>query len=262
LLIKDVAGEFGDREKVVTEEYGNTPTAEKWGVRRYPVVFVDDVLVARPKDFGFGGEDDTSKGLYVPWREPASQGRFQADLRRFVQMRLTGAHVAGLDLADVRTEVVSADGPAEYPSVALRTIDGRTVESASLAGKVVVVEMWATWCPPCRSTLAWLNTLRARYGDRVTVVAISVDSAEQDVAAMTAGVNANYHVVPGTPEVIARFGEIAAVPKLFIFDRGRRRTHTFYGAPPDLHERVAAAIDGLLRSNPAHTPERGRSVRA
>jgi thiol-disulfide isomerase/thioredoxin len=198
LLIKDVAGEFGERVKVVTEEYGNSPTAEKWGVRRYPVVFVDDVLVARPKDFGFGGEDDTSKGLYVPWRETASQ-------------------------------------------------DGSTIESASLEGKVVVVEMWATWCPPCRSTLAWMNTLKDRYGDRVAVVAIAVDSAEKEVAAMTAEVKANYHVVQGTPEVIARFGEIAAVPKLFVFDRGLRRTHTFYGAPPDLHERIAAAIDGLLR---------------
>jgi thiol-disulfide isomerase/thioredoxin len=247
LLIKDVAGEFGDRVKVVTEEYGNSPTAEKWGVRRYPVVFVDDVLVARPKDFGFGGEDDTSKGLYVPWREPANQERFQADLRRIVQMRLTGAHVAGLDVADVRTEGASADGPAAYPSIALTTIDGRTVEPASLEGRVVVVEMWATWCPPCRSTLAWLNTLRERYGDRVTVVAIAVDSAEKDVATMTADVKANYHVVQGTPDVIARFGEIAAVPKLFIFDRGRRRTHTFYGAPPDLHEKIAAAIDGLLK---------------
>ena len=247
MLIKDVAGAFGDRVKVVTEEYGNSPTAEKWGVRRYPVVFVDDVLVARPKDFGFGGEDDTSKGLYVPWREAASQERFQADLRRIVQMRLKGAHVAGLDVADVRTEATSADGPAALPPVTLATIDGRTIDSASLEGKVVVVEMWATWCPPCRSTLAWLNTLKDRYGDRVAVVAIAVDSAGKEVAAMTADVKANYHVVQGTPELIARFGEIAAVPKLFVFDRGLRRTHAFYGAPPDLHEKIGAAIDGLLK---------------
>jgi thiol-disulfide isomerase/thioredoxin len=211
------------------------------------VVFVGDVLVARPKDFGFGGEDDTSKGLYVPWRERASQERFQTDLRRIVQMRLKGADVAGLDVADVRTEAGSVDGPAVFPSIPLTTIDGRTVASASLEGRVVVVEMWATWCPPCRSTLAWLNTLKDRYGERVVVVAIAVDSPEKEVAAMTAGVKANYHVVQGTPDVIARFGEIAAVPKLFVFDRGLQRAHTFYGAPPDLHEKIAAAIDGLLK---------------
>ena len=93
MLIKDVSSEFGDRVKVVTEEYGNSPTAQKWGVRRYPVVFVDEVLVARPKDFGFTGADDKSKGLYVPWRDPANQQRFKTDLRRMIQMRLKSTSV-------------------------------------------------------------------------------------------------------------------------------------------------------------------------
>ena len=115
MLIKDVASQVGDRVKVVTEEYGNSPAAERWGVRRYPVVFVDDVLVARPKDFGFAGEDDKSKGLYVPWRDPASQKRFKADLRRMVELRLKGETVTGLNVPDVRTEAVSADGPVTLP---------------------------------------------------------------------------------------------------------------------------------------------------
>ena len=45
MLIKDVASEFPDRVKVVTEEYGNSPTAQKWGVRRYPVVFVQSIAL-------------------------------------------------------------------------------------------------------------------------------------------------------------------------------------------------------------------------
>ena len=119
MLIKEVASELGDRVKVVTEEYGNSPTAQKLGVRRYPVVFVDDVLVARPKDFGFTGEEDKSKGLYVPWREVANQQRFKEDLRRMVAMRLRGETVAGLDVDDVRTDApATADGPASMPAMA------------------------------------------------------------------------------------------------------------------------------------------------
>jgi thiol-disulfide isomerase/thioredoxin len=247
LLIKDVASGFGDRVKVVTEEYGNSPTAEKWGVRRYPVVFVDDVLVARPKDFGFSGADDTSRGLYVPWREPASQERFKADLARMVEMRLRGAHVAGLNVDDVRTEATSADGPATLPALPLATLAGATLDMSTLGGKVVVVELWATWCPPCRSTLAWLNTLKAKYGDRVEVIAVAVDSPAGDVEKMTRDINAAYHVVLGTPAVLAPFGEVAAVPKLFVFDRAGKRAHTFYGAPPDLHDRIGAAVERLLR---------------
>ena len=242
-----MASEFGERVKVVTEEYGNSPTAQKWGVRRYPVVFVDDVLVARPKDFGFSGQEDTSKGMYVPWREPASQQRFKADLRRMVQMRLKGVSVAGLNVDDVRTEAPSTDGPATLPTLSITTVAGTQLDTASLSGKVVVVEMWATWCPPCRSTLAWLNTLKARYGDRVEVIAIAVDSPVGDVQKMTGDIGATYHVVQGAPEVIAQFGEIAAVPKLFLFDRNLKRAQTFYGAPPDLHEKIGEAVDRLIR---------------
>ena len=248
MLIKDVAAELGDRVKVVTEDYGNSPSAEKWGVRRYPVVFVDDVLVARPKDFGFKGEDDTSQGLYVPWQQPANQQKFKTDLRRMVEMRLRGEQVVGLDIAEVRAEAAhSADGPAHLPPLSVETIGGAALDPASLEGKVVVVEMWATWCPPCLSTMKWLNTLQKQYSDRVVVIAVAVDSPTADVKKLVGDLQPNYHVVQGAPEVIARFGEIAAVPKLFIFDRTGKRARTFYGAPPDLHEKIAAAVDTLLR---------------
>ena len=228
--------------KVVTEEYGNSPTAERWGVRRYPVVFVDDVLVARPKDFGFAGEDDKSKGLYVPWRDPANQNRFKADLRRMVELRLKGETVAGLDVADVRTEAVPADGPVTLPALSLPSVTGTPLDSKSLSGKIVVVEMWATWCPPCRSTMAWLNTLQAKHGDRLAVIAIAVDSPAAEVLKMSAEIRPSYHVVQGTPEILGAFGEIAAVPKLFVFDRDGKRVQTFYGAPPDLHEKIDIAV--------------------
>lgn len=243
-----MASEFGDRVTVVTEEYGNSPTAEKWGVRRYPVVFVDDVLVARPKDFGFSGEDDTSKGLYVPWRETANQQRFKADLRRMVELRLRGERAPGLNVDDVRTAPTDgADGPAHLPGLTLPTVAGASLDSAALQGKVVVVEMWATWCPPCRSTMGWLNTLKGTYGDRVEVIAVAVDSAEADVRKLAADLRASYHIVQGTPDIISRFGDVAAVPKLFVFDRTGRRVRTFYGAPPDLHAQIGLAVEQALK---------------
>jgi thiol-disulfide isomerase/thioredoxin len=248
LLIKDVASEFGDRVKVLTEEYGNSPTAQKWGVRRYPVVFVDDVLVARPKDFGFTGDDDKSKGLYVPWREPANQRKFKTDLRRMVEMRLQGEQVAGLDVAEVRTAATSSeDGPPALPPLSATTVTGGSLDSKTLDGKVVVVELWATWCPPCRSTMGWLNTLQAKYENRIAIIAVAVDSPIADVQRMTAELKPAYDIVQGTPELISAFGDVAAVPKLFVFDRALQRTHTFYGAPPDLHQKIEAAVERLLK---------------
>jgi thiol-disulfide isomerase/thioredoxin len=234
LLIKQLADELGSRVKVVTEEYGNSPMASRFGVRRYPVVFVDDVLVARPKDFGFAGPED-SGGRYVPWREPANQERFKADLRAMVVRRLRGERIEGVP---PDTESTEMDGPAQMPDAELRTISGTPIDPATLRGRVVVVEMWATWCPPCRSTLAWLNELRSRRQGQLEVVAIAIDSPAADVRDLTASLKLTYPVVLATPAVIERFGAVAAVPKLLVFDRDGRRTAVLHGAPPDLHETV------------------------
>jgi len=248
LLVRDVAKGFGGRVKVVVEDYGNSGMAQRFGVRRYPVVFVDDVLVARPKDFGFGGAADVSGGLYVPWLDPANQRRFKDDLRRVVTRRLAGEGVKGLDVADVRSApTADDDGPATLPSLTLNDINGQAIDPARFAGRAVVVELWATWCPPCKSTMAWLPSLQSQYRGRAVVLAIAVDSDPKDVAAMAASLNPNYAIVAGTPEVIKAFGAVAAVPKLLVFDRAGRRSQVLYGAPPDLHQRIDAAVKNALR---------------
>lgn len=247
MLVRDIAKELGTRVKVSVEEYGSSDMARRFGVRRYPVVFVDDVLFARPKDFGFGGADDVSGGLYVPWLDPANQRRFKDDLRRTVTRRLAGEKVAGLDVADVTSGADPADGPSTFPSIALEDIDGRAIDAAVLADRPVVVEMWATWCPPCRTTMAWLNTLQKQYGARATVIAIAVDSKAEDVQKIAASLKPNYRIVMGTPEVIKAFGAVAAVPKLLVFDTHGRRSQVLYGAPPDLHKQIEAALKKAAR---------------
>jgi len=240
--VRDVANEFAGKVKVSIEEYGNSPMATKFGVRRYPVVFVDDVLVARPKDFGFGGTDDVSGGLYVPWLEPENQRRFKDDLRRTVVRRLSGERVAGLDVADVATESDASEGAPALPALALQDITGKTIDAARLSNRPVIVELWATWCPPCRSTMAWLPSLQKKYRDRATVLAIAVDSKPDDVRKMAGSFKPNYPIVMGTPEVIQAFGAVAAVPKVIVYDARGRRSKVLYGAPPDLHDQIEAAV--------------------
>jgi thiol-disulfide isomerase/thioredoxin len=249
LLVRDVAKEFDGNVKVVVEEYGSSPMATKFGVRRYPVVFVDDVLVARPKDFGFGGDEDVSGGLYVPWLDPANQRKFKDDLRRTVARRLAGEKVAGLDVADVATEAAAAEGARTLPAIPLKDISGAAIDPARLSNRPVIVEMWATWCPPCRSTMAWLPSLQKKYGDRAIVLAIAVDSKPDDVRKMAGSFKPNYPIVMGTPEVIKAFGAVAAVPKLIIYDARGRRSTVLYGAPPDLHQQIEAAVKKAIRES-------------
>jgi hypothetical protein len=74
------------------------------------------------------------------------------------------------------------------------------------------------------------------------VLAIAVDSKLDEVKAMSGSFKPNYPIVMGTPEVIKAFGAVAAVPKLIIYDAQGRRARVLYGAPPDLHQQIEAAV--------------------
>lgn len=242
-----MAAEFGDRVRVSIEEYGNSKMAERFGVRRYPVVFVDDVLLARPKDFGFGGAEDVSTGLYVPWRDPANQRRFKDDLRRAITRRAAGERITGLAVSDVTTAPDPADGPARLPGLTVRTIGGRELKTVAGSGRVTVVEMWATWCPPCRSTLAWLNTLQQAHPQDVHVLAVAVDSKKDEVSKLMSELKPSYDVVMGTDDILNAFGAVAAVPKLLVFDRSGKLARVFYGAPPDLHQQIESVVAAAIK---------------
>ncbi len=136
--------------------------------------------------------------------------------------------------------------PPALPDFSIAALGGGTLASAGLSGKPVLVEFWATWCPPCRGTLAWLGELERRYGDRLEVVALAVESDPDDVRKVVAGLNLPLHWAMASPDLALKFGDLSAVPTLFLFDAAGETRQIFYGAPPDLHARVELALSRLL----------------
>jgi thiol-disulfide isomerase/thioredoxin len=129
----------------------------------------------------------------------------------------------------------------------VRTIGGRALETVAGSGRVTVVEMWATWCPPCRSTLAWLNTLQRAHPQDVDVLAVAVDSKKDEVSKLMSELKPSYDVVMGTEEILSAFGAVAAVPKLLVFDRSGKLARVFYGAPPDLHQQIESVVTAAIK---------------
>ena len=120
-------------------------------------------------------------------------------------------------------------------------------EQPELAGKPLLVEFWATWCPPCRSTLQWLGELKRHYGDNLAVLALAVESPEDQIRSTAKSLSPDLKwAIADAPTAVA-FGDITSVPTLLIFDRSGKTAHVFYGAPPDLHEQAEATLGALAK---------------
>jgi thiol-disulfide isomerase/thioredoxin len=238
-----VARGFGGQVGFVVENYGDSELAKRFGVKRYPAIFVDDVLVATPKDFGFYGKGEGQDGgRYAPLKSAASHERFRADLERMIELILAGRKEA----ARAQAAPLAAPDVAALPAFTLTDLEGKAVTREELAGRLVLVEFWATWCPPCRSTLGWLGDMKKRHGDGVAVLAIAVESDEADVRTLAGELGLPLRWAMGTPEVARAFGDVSAVPTLFVFDMEGRAAGAFYGAPPGLHAEVEALVASRL----------------
>jgi thiol-disulfide isomerase/thioredoxin len=246
LLAQEVTAKYHGRAQFISENYGESKLAEKFGIKRYPAVFVDDVLIATPRDFGFYGEGEKD-GRYTPWKSEASHKKFQDDLHRMIDLILKGKKTEAVEQA--LTTQTGAQELAAIPSFTLTDLDGKPLSEKELEGRVVVVEFWATWCPPCLSTLEWLGSLHKKYGDRVAVVAVAVESQETDVRKLTSSLSRELHVAMATPEAARAFGDVVAVPTMFIFDRSGKTAQATFGAPPNAHEQAEKTLDSLLSAN-------------
>jgi len=243
LLARSVVAQYGGKARFVSENYGDSELARRFGVTRYPAIFVDDVLVATPNDFGFYGRGEKEEGgRYAPLKSAQAHERFRADLTRMIDLLLAGQK----DAAQAAAAPAKSSEVSALPDFKATTLDGKPLSKTDLAGRVVLVEFWATWCPPCRGTLGWLGELQKRYGDKLAVVAISVESQEEKVRKLVEELGLPLTWVQGTPEIARSFGDVSAVPTLLLFDRSGRKASAYYGAPPELHREAETKLASLI----------------
>jgi thiol-disulfide isomerase/thioredoxin len=243
LLVQEVAAKYPGRVTFVSENFGGSKLADRYGVKGYPAVFVDDVLVAVPRDFGYFGEVEGT-GRYAPWRNADNQAKFKADLVRMIDLILAGKkNIVSQEHAGASASVHEI---AALPKFKLTDLAGHPLTPEQLSGRVVLVEFWATWCPPCRSTLEWLGTLKRTFGDQLAIVALAVESPEDKIRSTVTSLSPDLHWAIADAPTAAAFGDITSVPTMFLFDRSGKTAQVLYGAPPDLHGQAEMTLTKLL----------------
>jgi thiol-disulfide isomerase/thioredoxin len=125
--------------------------------------------------------------------------------------------------------------------VAFLDVDGNRRTLAEFKGRVVLVDVWATWCPPCREALPEVAELQKASGERYLVLPISVDRGGWgDVRPFLAhnpqlGLTA---FVPDGSRALEPFGAIRGIPTTLLIDRQSRLVKRWSGYGPGLAKRA------------------------
>jgi thiol-disulfide isomerase/thioredoxin len=153
--------------------------------------------------------------------------------------------------------------PAAVPTLAMRDLEGRPVSSADWRGKVVIVNFWATWCPPCRAEIPDLVALQSKYRDRLVIIGVSQDEGSVEVVKQfVAAHQMNYPVVMMTPEIDQAFPGIRALPTSFILDRESRVVQRHVGLLNQVvTEQETRALAGLPVNASIEEIDRGQPAR-
>jgi thiol-disulfide isomerase/thioredoxin len=140
-----------------------------------------------------------------------------------------------------------AKNPEMAPPFLLRDINGKIVSTADWKGKVVILNFWATWCPPCREEVPELVQLQNKYKDQLLVVGASEDEdGPPKVQQFVQRYGVNYPVVMATKELIENYGGVPALPTSFIIDQqGRVMTKHTGLYEYDVYEREVRALAGM-----------------
>jgi len=155
------------------------------------------------------------------------------------------------DSASSQVDVIRfVDNPQPAPPFLANDLNGNVVSSAGLQGKVVILNFWATWCPPCREEIPDLIRLQNRYKDRLQIIGISMDddASPEEVKAFAGHMGINYPVLMGryNQKIPATYGGANALPTSFIFDtQGRVMTKHEGLFPAAVYETEIRSLLGM-----------------
>jgi len=146
-------------------------------------------------------------------------------------------------------EQPSLHAGSSAPDFILKTLDGRDVKLSEYKGNVVLVEFWATWCPPCRASVPELISIQDKYKNKgFVILGVSVDEGQNLVAKLTdftGEFRINYPILLGNEDV-ARAYNVRSIPTSFLVDKDGKIVTWYMGYTDQFESSIASQLAKLI----------------
>ena len=145
-----------------------------------------------------------------------------------VMALLLALGITWIDLTRVPVDLAGALGagpelPREgfaAPDLTLQTLDGETVTLSDLRGQAVLINFWASWCPPCRNEMPAIQQVYEEYKDQgFTVLAVNSQEQEARVTAFAESLGLTFPILIDRDGSVFGAYQVAALPTTFFIDR-------------------------------------------
>lgn len=168
---------------------------------------------------------------------------------------MAGAALALALMATTTAQALLSEGK-NAPSFKLTSIDGKTVSLSDLrkdparkgANRVVLLDFWATWCPPCRKATPHLQKLHEKYGNKgLVVVGLALDKGgADDVKPFVKKHKLTYTILVDSSSKVARQYGVRGIPTAYIIDKKGVIRNIHVGYSPGLEKDLEKEVQALL----------------
>jgi peroxiredoxin len=135
--------------------------------------------------------------------------------------------------------------PADNKDFTLSSLDGQEYTLSAFKGQVVLVDFWATWCPPCRTSIPVLISLYDKYQDQGFMVLGISNESHATLSAYRDENNVTYPILIDDQNVMKTYG-VQSIPNMYIFDKQGKVAKHQVGFSPEMEAMFDGFIDSLL----------------